>query len=66
MKVKIDKIKKSLPYLLLLMGIFHIFYFFMKGVHHVFKYFADILNVPIPHKIIKYPQPKEEEDIIGI
>ena len=66
MKVKIHKIKKSLPYLLLLMGIYHFCYFFMRGVHSICRYLADKLNVPLSYKTIEYPQPKKEEDILGI
>tara|TARA_R100001443_G_scaffold39589_1_gene52936 strand:- start:273 stop:473 length:201 start_codon:yes stop_codon:yes gene_type:complete len=66
MKVKIDKIKKSLPYLLLLMGIYHFCYFFMKGIHSICRYLADKLDMPLSYKIIEYPKPKKEEDILGI
>tara|TARA_R100001509_G_scaffold61049_1_gene33724 strand:- start:671 stop:871 length:201 start_codon:yes stop_codon:yes gene_type:complete len=66
MKVKIDKIKKSLPYLLLSMSIYHFCYFFMKGIHSICRYLADKLDMPLSHKIIEYPKPKKEEDILGI
>jgi len=62
----ISEIKKSSHYLLMVMIVFQFFNFCLRGVHSLFKYLVNKLNVPIPQKIIKYPQPEEEEDIIGI
>ena len=59
MKIKIDKIKKSFPYLLLLMIVSNVFYFVMKIIHSIFEKKAvepDLKDLP---KI-------EEEDILGI
>tara|TARA_R100000773_G_C4107339_1_gene49231 strand:+ start:214 stop:393 length:180 start_codon:yes stop_codon:yes gene_type:complete len=59
MKIKIDKIKKSFPYLLLLMIVSNVFYFVMKIIHSIFKKKAvepDLKDLP---KI-------EDEDILGI
>ena len=59
MKIKIDKIKKSFPYLLLLMIVSNVFYFVMKIIHSIFEEKAvepDLKDLP---KI-------EEEDILGI
>jgi hypothetical protein len=50
----------------MVMIVFQFFNFCLRGVHSLFKYLVNKLNVPIPQKIIKYPQPEEEEDIIGI
>ena len=59
MKIKIDKIKKSFPYLLLLMIVSNVFYFVMKIIHSIFEEKVvepDLKDLP---KI-------EEEDILGI
>ena len=59
MKIKIDKIKKSFPYLLLLMIVSNVFYFVMKIIHSIFEEKVvepDLEDLP---KI-------EEEDILGI
>tara|TARA_R100000664_G_C2659154_1_gene76147 strand:- start:205 stop:384 length:180 start_codon:yes stop_codon:yes gene_type:complete len=59
MKIKIDKLKKSFPYLLLLMIVSNVFYFVMKIIHSIFEKKAvepDLKDLP---KI-------EEEDILGI
>ena len=64
-KIK-SKIKQSLPYLLIVMGISHIFYFCAKAINTLAKYISKKINGKVPQEIIKYPQPKKEEDIIGI
>ncbi len=62
----INEIKKSSHYLLMSIIIFKFLNFCLGGVHSLFKYLVKKLNIPTPQKIIKYPQPEEEEDIIGI
>ena len=59
MKIKIDKIKKSFPYLLLSMVVYHVFYFIMKGIYSIFD------NKVVEPDLEDLPK-IEEEDILGI
>tara|TARA_A100001515_G_scaffold34393_1_gene26767 strand:- start:1 stop:180 length:180 start_codon:yes stop_codon:yes gene_type:complete len=59
MKIKIDKIKKSFPYLLLLMIVSNVFYFVMKIIHSIFE---EKVVEPDLEDLAKI----EEEDILGI
>ena len=55
------KINKSLPYLLLTIVVYHVFYFIMKGIHSIFENKVTELE-PDPEDLPKI----EEEDILGI
>ena len=57
----ISEIKKSFPYLLLLMVVSNVFYFVMKRIHSIFEEKVVELE-PDSEDLTKI----EEEDIIGI
>jgi len=57
-------IKQSLPYLILLTAISYVGYVLAWCINNFMRYLLTLVG--FRPKVIKYPKPKEDEDIIGI
>jgi|TARA_R110000796_G_scaffold86188_4_gene186653 hypothetical protein len=60
----IQYIKDSLPYLILITGVFYIGYAIAWCVNTFMKYLLKLIG--FRPNVIKYSEPEEDEDVLGI
>jgi len=57
-------IKQSLPYLVLLTGVSYVGYVLAWCINNFMRYLLTLVG--FKPKVIKYPEPKEDEEVLGI